>query len=270
VSTSEPSRLEGRKTRRFLLAFIVVPPAASVVAATVGVINLLASVAIIVSAELVLLALLLELALRNLAEQHSQVRGFIDDNEAMPHLCRYVEDQHPKMVDLIEYSAFGAMPLLAKLAEVGSTRSIRLLVGHPASAISDYQRDYRLAEALRALAYRVPPDQAIKIGLQIRCYREHPSIRGRLLNGKLLVMGWYSFDDRGLADPGGRPVAGGSNALVAAEIDHEVGQRLGQTYKRTFDNLWRDASEVNEAWEPYRAQLPQLPAPNWLQAVRAK
>ena len=263
----ESSPLEGRKARIFLLFFVVIPPAASIVAATVGAIDLQASIAIIVTAELALLAILLEVTLRNLAEQHSEVNGFSNDNEAVPYLNRYIEEQHPRTVDLLEYSAFGAMPILAKLAEVGSTRTIRLLVGHPAAAISDYQRDYRLAEALRALAYRVPTDEVVKIGLQVKCYKEHPSIRGRLFNEKLLVMGWYSFDDRGLADPGGRPMAGGSNALVAAEIDHEVGRRLGQTYTRTFEHLWRDATNAHDAWEPYREQLPQLPTANWLKAV---
>ena len=266
----ESSRLESRKTRIVLLLSIVVPPVASVVAAAVGAIDLLASVAIIVTAELALLAILLELMLRSLAEQHSEVGAFANDNDAMPYLSRYVEEQRPQTVDLIEYSAFGAMPLLAKLADIESTRNIRLLVGHPAAAISDYQRDYRLAEALRALAYRVPIDKAVKIGLQVKCYREHPSIRGRLINEKLLIMGWYSFDDRGLADPGGQPMAGGSNALVSSEIDHEVGRHLYQTYKRTFENLRRDASNADDAWEPYREQLPQLPTSNWLRAVCAR
>jgi len=266
----ESNLLEGRKARTFLLLFVVVPPAASIVAATVGAIDLLASVVIIVSAELALLAILLELALRNLAEQHSQVNGFSNDNEAMPFLSRYIDEERPQAVDLLEYSAFGAMPLLGKLADVASARKVRLLIGHPAAAISEYQRDYRLAEALRLLAYRIPAEQAIRIGLQIKCYKEHPSIRGRLFNEKLLVMGWYSFDDRGLADPGGRHMAGGSNALVTAETDHEVGRRLIQTYRRTFDNLWRDATDVDEAWDPYRTQLPHLPAFSWLQAVRPR
>ena len=67
------------------------------------------------------------------------------------------------------------------------------------------------------------------------------------MNGKLLVMGWYFFDNRGLGDPGGRPMAGGSNALVAAEINDEVGRRLVRTYRRTFENLWRDACEAGDA-----------------------
>ena len=157
-----------------LLTLIVAPPAASVVAVAVGAINLLASIAIIVSAALALLAILVDFTLRSLAEQHSRVAGFIDDSEAMPVLCHYVDEHNPRSADLLEYSSFNAMPLLAKLADVGSTRSIRLLIGHPASAISDYQLDYRLAEALRALAYRVPASRAIKIGLQVRCYEEHP------------------------------------------------------------------------------------------------
>jgi hypothetical protein len=269
MNRSEPSRLEGKRARWILLALLVIPPAASVVAAAIGALNLLASVAIITSADLTVLAILLELTLRSMSEQHREVRGFKNDDDAMPFLCQLVESERPRNADLIEYSAFGAMPLLAKFGEAESTKVIRLLIGHPDTAISDYQREYRLAEALRHLAYRIPAEQARKIGLQIRCYKEIPSMRGRLIGQNLLIMGWYSFDNRGLDDPGGRPMAGGSNALVAADMDHSVGRRMAQTYLRTFENLWRDASQPDEAWEPYRAQLPHLPSLAWLKSVRA-
>jgi hypothetical protein len=269
MTAAEPSRLEGRRVRRILLAVLVIPPVASVVATAIGALDAQASIVVMVTAILTLLAILVDVTLQDLADQHREVRAYKNDDEAIPYLCRYVEEEHPKTVDLLEYSGFGAMALLAKLGEVSSTRTIRLLVANPAAAISDYQRDFRLAESLRALAYRVPAEQAHKIGLQVKCYSEPASIRGRLLDRTSLVIGWYSYDDRGLADPGGRPISGASNTLVGADADHIVGQRLIEIYTRVFENLWRDACQPDEAWEPYRTQLPQLPKAEWLKAVRA-
>lgn len=269
MTVAEPSRLEGRKARRTLLAFLVIPPVASVAAAAIGAFDVTASIVAMVTAVLALLTILLDITLQGLADERREVRAYKNDDEAMPHLIRYVVDEHPKKADLLEYSAHGAIALLAKLGEVGSTKCVRLLVAHPAAAISDYQRDFRLAEGIRTLAYRVPSDRACEIGLQVKCYSEIASIRGRLLDRDLLVMGWYSYDDRGLDQPGHKQMSGGTNALVGVDADHAVGQRLIETYTRTFENLWRDACQPDEAWEPYRDKLPQLPNSDWLKAVRA-
>lgn len=269
MSSAEPSRLENKRLRHLILAFIVVPPVTSVVAAATGLFNLDASIVVMVGADLTLLTILLDVTLQGRAEQRHGVRTFKNDDEAMPSLIEYVVDRRPNTVDLLEYSAFGALPLLAKLGEVGSTRSVRLLVAHPDAAISDYQRDFRLAEGLRALAYRVPVERARQIGLQIKCYSDTASLRGRLLDGNLFAIGWYSYDDRGLGDPGGRPLAGGSNALVGGDGEHVDGRRLVDLYRRVFENLWRDACQPDEAWEPHRGQLPHLPSPDWLRSVRS-
>jgi hypothetical protein len=269
TSTAEPSRLENRRVRRLLLGCLALPPVASVVASAVGILSLSASLAVMVGADLTLLTMLLEITLQGRADRRSEVTACKNDDEAVPYLIAHVVQERPRMVDLLEYSAFGALPLLAKLGEEGCTRRIRLLVAHPSAAISDYQRDYRLAEGLRALAYRIPTERARGVGLQIKCYSETASLRGRLLADKLLAVGWYSYDDRGLADPGGRPLSGASNSLVIATAGSAEGQHLVNLYTRVFENLWRDATEPDEAWEPYRSALPHLPSPDWLTAVRS-
>lgn len=269
TSPLEPSRLEQRRVRRLLLVCLVVPPAASVVASAVGALSLTASLAVMVGADLTLLTILLEITLQGRAAQHAEVRAFRNDDEAVPHLIAHIVEERPRTVDLLEYSAIGALPLLTKLGEEGCTQSVRLLVAHPTAAISDYQRDYRLAEGLRALAYRIPADRARSIGLQIKCYSETASLRGRLVGNDVLAVGWYSYDDRGLADPGGRPLSGASNSLVGTSAGTAQGQHLVKLYQRVFENMWRDAEHADEAWEPYRAVLPHLPGQEWLAAVRA-
>ncbi|MFM9448332.1 hypothetical protein [Streptomyces acidiscabies] len=265
----EPSRLESRKVRRLLLCCLVLPPIASVVASAIGALDLTASLAIMVGADLTLLTILVEITLQGRAAQRAEVKAFRNDDEAVPYLIAHVVQERPRTVDLLEYSAFGALPLLAKLGEEGCTRQVRLLVAHPSAAISDYQRDYRLAEGLRALAYRIPADRAQSIGLQIKCYSETASLRGRLLGKEVLAVGWYSYDDRGLADPGGRPLSGGSNSLVGTTVHSAEGRHLMNLYQRVFENLWRDAAEPDQAWEPYRGVLPHLPSAEWLTVVRS-
>jgi hypothetical protein len=268
MASLERPKLEGRGLRRLLITFIVLPPIASVIASAVGAWDVQASLAIMVGAVLTLLSVLLDVTLEGRAESRQDAHGYRNDDEALADLVQFTVDQRPREVDLLEYSAYGALPFLNKLSEISCTKRIRLLVAHPDAAISDYQRDIRLAEALRALAYRIPLDQVAAIGLQIKCYKESASLRGRLVGRRFIAVGWYSFDDRGLADPGGRPLAGGSNASIGASVDSPIGSRLLETYSRTFENMWRDAAEAYEAWEPYRAQLPHLPASVWLKAVR--
>ncbi|WP_435612151.1 hypothetical protein [Streptomyces sp. bgisy159] len=253
-----------------LLGCLVLPPVASVVASAVGALSLSASLAVMIGADLTLLTMLLEITLQGRAVQHYEVTACKNDDEAVPYLIAHVVRERPRTVDMLEYSAFGALPLLAKLGEEGCTQQIRLLVAHPSAAISDYQRDYRLAEGLRALAYRIPADRARSIGLQLKCYSATASLRGRLLADEVLAVGWYSYDDRGLADPGGRPLSGASNSLVITTASSSGGQHLIHLYRRVFENLWRDAAEPDQAWEPYRDTLPHLPSADWLTSVRSR
>jgi hypothetical protein len=263
------SPLQKSKTRRLLLGTVVGLPIASVVASALGQVDLLSSVALLTSSCLALLAILVDTTLAEAAARANESRTFKNDDDAFSTLAPQLESRPPKTVDLLEYSCHGALPLLSKLEELGSTKEIRLLVAHPDAAISLYQRDVRLAEALRALAYRIPAARARKIGLRIRCYSNAPSMRGRLVDGTQLVIGWYTFDDRRLGDPGGKAMAGASNASISVHVDNPCGPDLISTYRRTFDNLWRDADDVGIAWQSHRANLPHLPPKEWFDAVRS-
>jgi hypothetical protein len=260
--------MERSRFRHIILALLAIPPLASVAAGVFGLVDLQASIVVLVTSVVALQVIHLEATLQSIADRRSGIRAFRNDDEAMPHLRDYVVATRPRAALLLEYSGFGAMPLLTKLGDEGSTKSVRLLVAHPDAAISDYQRDYRLAEALRTLAYRIPIERARDIGLEVRCYKESASVRGRLV-GDLVILGWYSFDDRGLAQPGQNQISGGSNALVSSIVHDSVGQRLGELYSRVFENLWTAATPANEAWKPHRSRILHLPSEEWLRAVGA-
>jgi hypothetical protein len=260
-------QLEARRVRRAFLAFLLVPAAASVVAAVADVIGAEASLLVQTSAILAILALLVDITLELAFQRRHEVQAFPNDDDALPFTVAHIAQGRPGAVDCIEYSALGAMPVLAKLGEVGSTRSIRLLVADPDAAISDYQRDFRLAEGMRMLAYRIPSELARAVGLEVRCYAEPASLRGRMFDGELVMAGWYTYDDRGLAKDGGAQIAGGSNALVCADTKTVVGSHLVATFSRTFENIWREARPAADAWAPYHSKLSHLPPAEWFHAV---
>jgi len=65
-------------------------------------------------------------------------------------------------------------------------------------------------------------------------------------------------------------MAGGSNALVAVDLEDPIGAHLMETFRRTFENLWREAVPARDAWQPYAETLAQLPNASWFQAVSSR
>lgn len=257
--------------RRAVLLVLTVPALASVLAAATGLVDLDASIAVLATAILALLAVLADVLLKTLEFGRDQPIAFANDDSAVPAMARFASETRPSTAMLLEYSAKNAIPLLSHLANnVTSTKRLRLLVADPAAALSVYQRDYRLAEALHELAYRIPAEKAVTVGLQIKCYSELPSLRGRLLGDGYITVGWYTFDDRGLDMPGQVQMAGGSNPLIGAGATDAVGTELLALFTKTFENLWSSARQLGDAWEPFRDQpTGRLPTKEWFDAVRA-
>jgi hypothetical protein len=196
------------------------------------------------------------------------VTGFPNDFAAVQAMLSYLDGHLPRTVDFLEYSSIAVTAVLSKISEADSTSRIRLLVCHPDCAISDYQLDHRLAEGLRALAYRIPADRARDIGLQIKCYSERASLRGRHFDDVLVVAGWYTYDHRRRAQPLEEEISGGSNALVWADTTHTTGECIAGTFVKTFENIWNSAEPADDAWRPYRNRISNLPSADWFRAVR--
>lgn len=264
---NSPHRFEGKRLRRAVLTLVTLPPFAAVGAATVGLISLDASIALAVASVLAILTILVDFVLETSASERRTLISYKNDDEAIPILARYVVTNRPREADLLEYSGLGAMGLLASLGEAASTTRVRLLLAHPETALSDYQREVRLAEGLRTLAYRVPVAEATKCGLQVRCYREPASIRMRRV-GDVIVMGWYTYDDRGLPDPSRSQMSGGTNASIGGHVGEATVAHVHGLGSRVFENVWREATPAGDAWEPFMGALLQLPNKDWFDAVR--
>lgn len=255
--------------RRISIGAVVVPPIASILGTIAGTWSVQQSILIITTASLLLLPLLLTLVVKILVVQRNPIETYSNDYASLPSLLRYIEDGGPKSADLIEYSALGAMPIIYKLAESPSIRRIRVLVAHPDAAVSEHQQSRRLSEGLNYMALQINADRAAEIGLQIGCYKQPASVRGRRIDAKRLVMGWYSHERRE-ADAAQNHIWGGSNALVGVSSDTPDGAHLFETYDRVFNSLWADASAPALAWAPYRAQNPGLPNEEWMKTVAPK
>ncbi|MGA3057405.1 MAG: hypothetical protein ABSE70_05115 [Candidatus Limnocylindrales bacterium] len=230
-------------------------------------VDLNASTAVTAAAILVVLTLLADFVMENAATKERELQVFARDDVALEQLLSAVHERPPTTADLLEYSAMGALPLLTALGQTSATRSIRLLVCHPEAAISEYQRSVRLAEGLKSLAKRIPKKSVATCGLEIRCYRERASIRGRLLDREWLLVGWYTYDDRGRTNGAGADMSGGTNPSVLGSPGQESGAQLLTLFSRVFENLWQEAEPADQAWQPYREQLPQLPPVEWMNAV---
>jgi hypothetical protein len=261
--------IEKRWLRNTTLGSIVLPPIASIAGSITGLWSVEQSILIIVSASLLLLPLIVNLVVKVLRTQQHVPKIFKSDYESIPYLENYVDIERPKTADLLEYSGLGAMPLLVKLSGSTSVRKIRLLVSHPDSAVNDYQRNRRLAEGLVYLAHRIDIDRAKEIGLEVGCYRQSASIRGRLLGNEYLVMGWYSHERRASGNPGEAHIWGGSNSLVGVHSRDTESKALAETFQTVFESLWNDAEPPELAWNRYRQHV-QLPTPAWMNTVAPK
>lgn len=259
------SPFERRRFRRRVLGILAIPPIATVIATAIGVVDLNASTAVTAAAILVVLTLLVDFVMENAATKERELRVCARDDVALEQLLSAVHERPPSTADLLEYSATGALPLLTELGQTSATRSIRLLVCHPEAAISEYQRSVRLAEGLTSLAKRIPKKSVAACGLEICCYKERASLRGRLLDREWLLVGWYTYDSR--TDGGGTDMSGSTNSSILGNPGQESGAQLLTLFSRVFENLWHEAEPAAQAWQPYRGKLPQLPPVEWMNAV---
>jgi hypothetical protein len=154
-----------------------------------------------------------------------------------------IESVHPRSARLIEFSSSTARIIL--LALKGENSRISLLVKHPES-VNEYQRERiltRLNELFSLEFADYPP------GLDVRCYREFASLRGRMLDDSVINVGWFTPTSQ--LDHVGRltEVVGRSNPLVTATLSTPEGSAPEDMFDRVWTELWNspgteDAREV--------------------------
>jgi hypothetical protein len=107
----------------------------------------------------------------------------------------FIHNRNPEKARLCEYSSNTVADLIWDLNEVGTTQSVELLICHPDKAVNTWQTGHIL-DRMSTLANRIDVEQAQSMGLQIKCYENPASLRGRLIDDELVVVGLYTHDRR--------------------------------------------------------------------------
>jgi hypothetical protein len=170
--------------------------------------------------------------------RQSGVQVSANQEEAWPVVQEYIRKHHPKTVDLIEYSSGTVIPLLEEVCRQNSNVSLRVLICHPAKAISDYERG-RIEEHLWYLQNKLRGYKNISV----RCYQAPASIRGRCFDRDLVCMGWYIYHSERKTPE----IQGHLNAMVTGTISTPDGKHLGETFTNAFEALWAHQDTVDGA-----------------------
>jgi hypothetical protein len=195
---------------------------------------------------------------------------FRNEADAMRRQEEFVRGNRLSSVKLCEYSTASVEPLLGCLADREGLKSIQLLLGRPAPA-RPYQTADRLRPALVRLALQFPVQTARARGLEIKCYSEPPSMRGRKFGDQLIVMGWYTYHRRQKKWARDQ-IWGDVNALVWTPCVREEWPAMRDMFEEVFNTLWETAEPLEAAWAPFlaaglRDQHPEFPEDDWLAAV---
>ncbi|WUI02836.1 hypothetical protein OHR68_13840 [Spirillospora sp. NBC_00431] len=155
---------------------------------------------------------------------------FANEPEAYQSLRRYIDQNQPRQVDLIEYSTATIHDLLETLKSCRCT--LRVLICDPDAAITAFQRD-RINDRIRDLTTLTFNDYPTA---EVRMYRLPASIRGRLFDGNYLTVGWhtYSNDSAGLY--------GHTNPMINIHTNTPEGYMMKTMFVEAFNQLWDSPS----------------------------
>ena len=158
----------------------------------------------------------------------------INSNQAADeaHFVDRIHTTKPRTAKLIETSAATIPTILHALKE--ERTNIQLLVKHPDS-VGEFQRERIHTNLSNLLSQEF---KTYEYGFEVRCYRAFSSVRGRMLDQKIVNVGWVIPTDRVTDDGRKIEIEGRTNPLVTAHIDQPEGQMLGDMFSRLWDTLW--------------------------------
>jgi hypothetical protein len=108
---------------------------------------------------------------------------------------------------------------------------LRILVKHP-DTVEGMQKQ-RMITTLDTI-YNSIYEDGCPARVELRCYRQPFSLRGRRFGKKLLELGWLTVDAK-------RQMAfGHSNPSIVVDLTTTENEYLLRFFERTFDDLWND------------------------------
>lgn len=164
-----------------------------------------------------------------------RTKFFEEQIDATPFLVDYIDRKRPLKVKMLEYSAETVHDLLLHLRK--ACTEIKLLIQHPDTAISPLQKKRISTNILNLLDLEMKDYPQ----LEIKCYKQFPSLRGRKLDDDLICVGWYTPTRR---IKGG--ILGHGNPMILGYLDDKNIRILGKMFDEVFDYLWETATPVNE------------------------
>jgi hypothetical protein len=170
--------------------------------------------------------------------RQSGVQVAPNQDEAWPTVQEYIRKHHPKAVDLIEYSAGTIIPLLEEVCRQNSNVTIRILMCHPAKALSAYE-ERRIDEHLWYLQHKLRGYKTI----EVKCYQAPASIRGRCFDRDFVCVGWYTYHSERKTPE----IQGHLNAMVIGATSTPDGKHMLETFTQAFEALWTHQDTVDGA-----------------------
>ncbi len=175
--------------------------------------------------------------------------------------------RHP--VRMLEYSTKTSLGLIKKMTETSRVEALQLLICHPLAGLNQYQQK-RIRDQITELSKVFTDDVLGRMSVEIKCYRQRASMRGRDYGGGFVALGTYTYDSRKgeRRRPNGHPpIWGDRNAIIVADARSHDGDRLLKDFDRVFSNLWRDATWLQAACLELTDEQQALYDKDWLKTV---
>lgn len=149
------------------------------------------SLAIIAS---IISATLIEI-LENTSEKN-KIRLYKEQDDVYNYMINCCDKEHFKEAIFIQYSGKKATKLISKLNK-RKTR-IKLFVKHPDTAVNTEQK-----KRIESVIESMPTDLGKECGtsIDIIAYKTDASIRAVMLDDKIIVFGWYIFENKNKPNP---------------------------------------------------------------------
>ena len=163
-------------------------------------------------------------------------------SDANTDLIKYIEDEKPQNIKMIEYSSKHVNDLISTLIRSRTNPKIYLLIQHPNEAESIKGQKERIITHLKTVIYLEREFKNFN-NLKILFYKQRASLRGRNFDDKLINIGWYIYELEGKE----MRVNGHKKPSFILKENNESFSIIQKMFNDNFDNLWTNGISLKEA-----------------------
>ena len=166
-----------------------------------------------------------------------------NQRDANKELIKYIEDEKPHCIKMIEYSSKHVNDLISTLISNRTNPKIFLLIQHPNVAKSIKGQKERIMAHLKTVMYLEREFKSFD-DLKILFYEQRASLRGRNFDNKLINIGWYIYKLEG----GEMHVNGHKRPSFVLKDNYEGFSIIQKMFNDNFVNLWTNGIRLNDAF----------------------